>query len=379
MPCNGTVKRNLTPRCGRFFGRANCLLIMVLLVVAVVLLVGPVRHMLRAPIAYYQGHRELELVQQSLVEDIERLGGHVTFIPDGPLGASRSLLAIDLSGATIDGDLIKRLCEFTTIERLDLGGADLASEDYRAISRLTELRSLSLAGSTFSDFSETDLPLGGLQLTALSLRNTSMTDNGLSRLVGMTSLASLDIAETSVTAAGLKSLQQLSFLKMLEIDDACITQDGVLALQSVTSLEVICIHVTDGLGRQTKKLVSPLIGSAAVRGLHPSGHVLWDAERPWEETLAGVVEAVADEVDLELKQVTQLIEAIGSTEMTRQPEWVNPRARSQSQPTGGAIESVDEFLRRLHDSGFPPTKFASSPATALRRITCQSCWMRWRR
>ena len=169
----------------------------------------------------------------------------------------------------------------------------------------------------------------------------------------MTSLTNLDIAGTTVTAVGLTSLQPLSSLKTLNVNDACITSDGVLALQSLTSLEVLRIHVSEGLGRPTKERVSPRVRSATVRGLHPSGHVLWDAAQPWDGTLGGVVEAVTDQVDLEPKLVTQLIEAIGSTEMRRKPtgaKWINPRARSQSRPTEERIESVEEFLRRLHDS-----------------------------
>ena len=116
--------------------------IALLVTVTVALLVVPVRNMFLKSVQK-QGGREL--VQQVLIQDVEQLGGHVAITPTGLLGGSRSLVAVDLSSATIDSDLIQRLSEFTTIERLDLSGARLASEGYLAIGRMTGLRSLSLS------------------------------------------------------------------------------------------------------------------------------------------------------------------------------------------------------------------------------------------
>jgi len=346
MTRNRTVTQK-RPGCrGRFSGRLRILLIILPLMVVVSLLLISILSKFRRS----QENLARVRIQDSFVQDVELHGGRVVLAPAEARGAPRAVLSVVLSDATIDGDLIERLSRFTTIERLNVDGAELASEEYLAIIRLTKLRKLSLAGSTFSD---EDLPLDVPQLTTLSLRNTSITDTGLSRLAEMTNLAILDITGTSVTAEGLKALPQLSSLKTLELDDACITQDSVLALQSMKLLKVIPVHVTDGLGRQVKELMSPLAGSATVQGLHPSGNVLWHVEKPWEETLAGVVEAVTDEVDLEPQQVAQLIDVIGSDDMARQRTENYSRGIPQFEPNGKKLESVDEFLQRLHDPEYP--------------------------
>ena len=215
----------------------------------------PISVMIVAQIRHGQQTRELELGQQAFLQDVKRIGGHIVQTPAGPRDAFQPVISVDLSGATIDGDILNRLSEFTTIERLNLDGAVLEREDYRTLDHFPKLRNLSLNGSTFSD---EDLPFESLQLTALSLRSTAITDDGLSRLTGMTSLANVDISDTAVTDEGLKSLSELTSLKTLELDEDCITPDGVMALQSVKLLQVVRVHVADGLGQQAKEFVRPL-------------------------------------------------------------------------------------------------------------------------
>ncbi len=332
---------NLLARCGRFVSSHLFRLTgFRLMAVGALILSFILPAMLR--------YQELEKAQNAFIHEVQLLGGSILLAPTGTRDAPPPLLTADLGRIPIDGDLIKRLSTFTTIERLNLDGAELANEDYRALGLLTALRSLSLAGSNISD---TDVSWSGIPLTTLSLRNTSVTDIGLSRLEGITSLVNLEINDTAVTAAGLPSLRRLSSLKMLDLDDTCMTNDGVLALQAMKSLESIRIHVTNGFGRETKELVSRLAGSVSVQGINPSGHLLWNAAEPWDETLAGVVEIVTHEVDLDPQQVTQLIEAIGPRGVGRQKQMRNPQ-QSPAQPprSGEEIQSVAEFLRRLQGS-----------------------------
>lgn len=318
------------------------------LIVLVVLLLIPFLLLLR----HDRHSLQRERIQDAFIQQVESQGGRVVLAPADASGAPPALLSVDLSGVAFNGELIERLSRLTSVERLNLDGAELANGEYGAINRMTKLRHLSLAGSTVSD---DDLPWDALQLTGLSLRNTSITDTGLSRLAEMTSLANLDITGTAVTAAGLSSLRQFSSFKTLDIDDACITQGSVKTLQSVTSLKVIRIRISDGLGQRTRELLSPLAGTAIVQGLHPSGEVLWNVDdKPWDETLAGIVELVADEVDLDPQQVTQLIIAVGSVDLSRPPKGTYSRRVPEFQPNGKKIASVDEFLRRLHDPVSPP-------------------------
>jgi|CXWL01.1.fsa_nt_gi hypothetical protein len=348
MPKNESFKQMPPDDSELGFGRFRILLIVLPLMFAVTLLLIPVLSQVRRS----QQNRERIRLQDEFVQHLESQGGRIVAAPADASGVPPALLSVDLSDVTIDGDLIERLSQFTSIERLNLDGAKLASGEYGEIGRLTKLRNLSLVGSTISD---NDLPWDALRLTALSLRNTSITDIGLLRLVEMTSLANLDISGTAVSAEGFSSLRQLSSLKTLGIDDACITQDSVMVLKSMASLEVIHVSISDGLGQQVRELMRPLAGSALAQGLHPKGNVLWTVDdRPWEDTLAGVVELVTDEVDLDPQQVTQLIDAIGAAEMARPPKRGNSGGVRLYEPNWKEIQSVDEFLRRLHDPGSAP-------------------------
>ncbi|MBP90627.1 MAG: hypothetical protein CMJ64_28610 [Planctomycetaceae bacterium] len=322
--------------------------------VLLAVLLIPVSIMIVAKVRHDQRTRTLALAQEAFLQDVRQLGGHVVLAPVGPSDVVKPVIAIDLSKAAITSEIVDRLSELTTIERLNLDGATLESEHYRAVGRLTTLRNLGLSLNE-STFSDDGLPLSELHLSALSIRGTAITDEGLSRLASMTSLASLDVSDTKATSEGLKSLAGLTSLTALEIDDDCVSPDSVIALQSLKSLQVLRIHVPSGLGQQTKDLLSPLVQSCAVKAQHPSGQTLWTADATWEETLAGVVEIVADEVELNPKQVTQLIEAIGSSGFGHKQSRVLP---TSSKPAGDPpkrkpIESVDEFLRRLREPGRP--------------------------
>jgi hypothetical protein len=322
-------------------------------IVLLAVLLIPVSIVFVAQVRHDQDTRERELAQQTFLQKVRQLGGKFVQVPAGSTDTINPVIAVDLSKAVITGDVLDRLAEFTTIQRLNLDGATLERGDYLALGRLTTLRNLSLNESTFAD---DDLPLVGSNLTALSIRGTTITDEGLLRLSGMTSLKNLDISDTKVTSEGLKSLTALSSLTALAIDDDCITPGGVMALQSLQELQVLRVHVGKGLGRQTKDLLRPFAGSS-VQGLHPSGHLLWDAAVAWDETLAGVVEGVADEVDLEPQQVTQLIEAIGEISLARQQSLLPAVARKRvSAPERKPIESVDEFLRRLCEPDNPASE-----------------------
>ncbi|MDA1051072.1 MAG: hypothetical protein O3C40_11425 [Planctomycetota bacterium] len=318
-------------------------------VILLAVLLIPISITIVARVRHGQRTRVLELAQEAFLEDVRQLGGQIVLAPAGPSDVVKPMIAVDLSKATITGEVIDRLADFTTIQRLNLDGATLDREHYLALGRLTNLRNLSLNESTFAD---DDLRLSALRLAALSIRGTAITDEGLSRLSGMTTLKSLNIFDTAVTAEGLKSLAGLASLTALEIDSDCITPDNAIALQSLKSLQILDIHVTNGLGRQTRDLLSPLSESCAVQAQDPFGRILWDAHAPWEETLAGVVEIVTEEVDLDPQQATQLIEAIGEAHFARPQKVVFPASTERREVRGEPIKSVDEFLIRLREPGY---------------------------
>jgi hypothetical protein len=284
---------------------------------------------------------------REFIQDIEQRGGLVVLAPSGRPGEPRTVVAVELRG-TGNGPVLQKLSQFGTLERLDLDGAELGSEEYASLWLLPNLHSLSLADSNFSD---EDVPTGG-RLQSLSLSGTSITDAGLARLASLKSLTRLELMRTSVTAKGLESLIQLPSLKALEIDDACITPESVRSLLAMKSLESVRIEISDGMGKPTKELLRALVGSVDAQGIHPGGQLLWNAALPWESTLAGVVEAVADVACLRPGQVTQLMKIIGSADVTRSTTAVAGRDDPHV-PSGKQILSVDEFLRRIQESKYP--------------------------
>ena len=82
-------------------------------------------------------HQHLEMVQRTFVQDVERLGGGIVLAPTGTRGAPPPLLAVNLGGVPIGGDLINRLSTYTTIERLNRPPTKFALSHATALRRTT--------------------------------------------------------------------------------------------------------------------------------------------------------------------------------------------------------------------------------------------------
>jgi HEAT repeat protein len=300
-------------------------------------------------------------VREQIVETIEKLGGQVELAPK-----SRDLVAVNLAGAAIDGELLQRLAEIPTIRRLDLTGAELQTDDYRALSRLASLQVLSLERTNIS---ENDLPLANLQLTTLSLSGTAVGNTGLSRLSALPGLANLDVAQTVVTAEGLESLPSFPALNTVTLDDQCITAESLLHLQASKPIQLIRIHVTSGVGKPSWELLS------TVNGLQADGwrydQRIWTSRSKWDETVAGVVEAVAIETQLSEAETQTLLRILASFpastwpsrpvegSVSNPPESAAPSSQSAQRPATSstqtpAIDSVEEFIEQLRQTPTPP-------------------------
>ena len=302
-----------------------------------------------------RGHFRRQAVvsrQQADIEAIRQRGGTVVFGSSDERGLPTDVTSVDLSDAIVDAELMQTVRQFTMIERLRLDGAKLQPEDYALLSKLPQLRSLSLSGTNFADTNALRLPLG---LTSLSLKGTSVTDRSMSRLAAMNGLVSLDITNTGITPDGLRLLEPLRSLKTLRIDDSCIKAESVESLRLMQP-QIVNVAVLEGMGRRTHEFLSVCDGQN-IRGHHRDGYVLWEADSAWSDTLAGVVEAVVSEIGLDSQQAAQLLEILGDQEPPM-GDWgpimqsplpsVSWFSHSSNLPDRGIeIESVDEFIREL--------------------------------
>ncbi len=290
-----------------------------------------------------------QAAQYAFVEQIKKLGGKIRYashVSEDSLELA-SIDRIDLSGTAADGSVIKAFPGLKHLQRLLLDDTKLQPGDLEPLAGLAKLESLSLARTTIgrSDIAcISKLP----KLKTLSLEGTSITDTDVEPLMGLRALTSLDISRTRLTADGTKILQGLSALQTITLDDQCITPESVVCLSSLKNLQMVEICVANGLGKESRVLVSGKL-KAFVVGINPQGVKLWEADSPWDETLAGVVDAVEMEFPLDAKEVERLIRALGDKNFKRPvPFFPFQRGANQmSEPVGPAITSCEQFIEAL--------------------------------
>ncbi len=311
------------------------------------LLVGLVVAAVVAPLvillgAYFQ--------QRTAVEAIRERGGFIIFRSAANDELLPDVVSVDLSLATVDAELVQTLRQFKSIERVTLDGAKLRPDDFAPLNKLATLQNLSLARTNITDAGVSQLPL---ELTNLSLNGTAITDQSMSHIAAMQRLTHLDIANTQISPKGLLLLEPLRSLKTLRIDDSCITAESVNVLRTMQPENIEVETANDG-GRKAFELLSGWDGSS-IFGRSRDGHLMWEVGSPWANSLAGVVEAVVDEVGLNASQTSQLAEILGSRAtidgwgpMVRHPlASPSPFAIYRRQDQSKVISSTDEFVREL--------------------------------
>lgn len=123
----------------------------------------------------------------------------------------------------------------------------------------------------------------GARISNLHLTNTSVTDDGLRRLEGMTNLVHLGIGyrnpgrgrtgpRTKITDAGLAHLAKLPQLQSLNLTDAAITDAGLAAVENLPNLSSLALSRTDVRGPGLAHLQS----RPALTYLYISGDTLTD-------------------------------------------------------------------------------------------------------
>ena len=167
-----------------------------------------------------EGNAELKVIAG--MKDLERLQFSLHFLP--------YFNVTDAGFATFSGltNLKELRCEQCKIDK-------------RGLDPFVSLESLDMSYSTFSNNS-----MAGLEnmrnLRRLYLRDTSVTDEGLKHLAGLTKLEELDLYGVKVTDRGIAYLKDLKELRKLILLGAPITDESIPVFAGMTHLRELNLY-----------------------------------------------------------------------------------------------------------------------------------------
>jgi hypothetical protein len=122
-----------------------------------------------------------------------------------------------------------------------LAASETADEDLISVGKLTHLRMLDLRDTRITDDGLTHLR-GLRRIEILVLTGTNLSDRGLEHLTGMTGLKVLCLEETGITDRGLRLLKEFPYLGWLNVCATRITDAGLTQLRDCPRLEVLSLE-----------------------------------------------------------------------------------------------------------------------------------------
>lgn len=136
-----------------------------------------------------------------------------------PKGAADKARAVDLGRKKVTDNDLKILGALTTLQDLNLSGSstEKGGKTTYAPSSISDDGVKSLAGMTL--------------LRKLQLDGSNITDAGLVHLAGMKNLEEISLSSTKVTDAGMEALTKLPKLKSVLLYDTKVTDSGVGVLK----------------------------------------------------------------------------------------------------------------------------------------------------
>jgi hypothetical protein len=147
------------------------------------------------------------------------------------LSTFRDLVSLGLDSPITD-EHCRVLGKLNGLQRLSLERSRLGARGWAELSKLSELRSLTLWGTTITD--EELKTLGRLsQLEALNLGPTRITDDGLRQLPALSRLEYVGLFSSRVTDAGLDYLSRHAQLKEVYFGPCEVTAEGVARLAPI--------------------------------------------------------------------------------------------------------------------------------------------------
>jgi len=127
---------------------------------------------------------------------------------------------------------------------LTLAGTSVTDDDLVHLKGLTGLRQLDLSNTEISGPGLNSVSHLG-ELKRLILEDTSVDDQQLARLKGLNRLTELNLTNTRITDAGLQYLTQFTSLRTLKLRNTRISDAGLKHLLELPSLEVLNLTQTN--------------------------------------------------------------------------------------------------------------------------------------
>jgi Tat protein translocase TatC len=191
-----------------------------------------------------------ELLIQANAVAVAGLADLVEFGVRCQLDQQHQVTSVALSGPEIHDEHLEQLdpLRLEHITALDLRDASISDEGLESVVRLKRLERLNLTGTTLTDDGiETLVALG--QLKTLLVSSPQVTDAGLQAIARLTQLEELNLVGTAITDDGLAHLAQLKSLKSLAIAGQHITDVGLAAIAThctgLVRLELAGTQITD--------------------------------------------------------------------------------------------------------------------------------------
>lgn len=154
------------------------------------------------------------------------------------LERKNDLFSLEATGTNFTDAQLAELKEMKTLKTLGLGGTTITDQGLSALRGLTELQHLTLRGSRTSDFEAPDASSELKTMQALGLR-PKISDAGLKELTELRHLKWLDLADTQITDVGLAELRKLTNLEELGLTGTMVTNVGIKELQGLEHLQVL--------------------------------------------------------------------------------------------------------------------------------------------
>jgi hypothetical protein len=142
----------------------------------------------------------------------------------------KSVVSVDLSLVSDITPALRLVADLPSVDRLSLLDADLHSEDFQLLRKMSALRWLDLSNTTVSDADLSFLEFTP-RLEFLLLWSTEITDDGLQPIARLSRLQKLDLSGTKITGDGLAHLTESRDLLELYVEVPGIGEPEIQRLQ----------------------------------------------------------------------------------------------------------------------------------------------------
>lgn len=165
------------------------------------------------------------------------------------VGKLSELKSLDITAVEIGDDAIPVFLALPKLAHLHLSwaydgsfGAKLSSQAIARLSGCSQLKSLSLSGCAVDDAAMREIASKLHELWALSLAKTPVTDDSIDCIQKLSNLGWLHLSDTRVTDAGIAHLASHPSLEKLLLNETQITDQSLVTLATLPRIKEICVR-----------------------------------------------------------------------------------------------------------------------------------------